>query len=93
MSPEALHEELMELARTAGFEVRRASGSAAVDSELPIASGICRLRGVVWVVLASGESLDERNTVLASALRTHAAQMLESRYLAPALRARIYRCG
>jgi hypothetical protein len=91
VSPEELHGELVELARAAGFEVRRASGRAGADSDLPIASGVCRVRGVIWVVLNSTESLDERNEVLASALRSHAGSMLEGRYLAPALRARVGR--
>jgi hypothetical protein len=86
MSPEALHEELVELARAAGFEVRRASGGSAFDRDLPISSGVCRVRDTVWVVLTPGEPFSEQNAVLASALREHAASLLETRYLAPALR-------
>jgi len=86
MSPEALHGELLELARVAGFEVRCSSGNPAFDRDLPISSGVCRVRGSVWVVLASGEPFQDQNAVLASALRDHAASMLETRYLLPALR-------
>jgi hypothetical protein len=86
MSPEALHGELVELARAAGFQVRRSSGSLGVDRDLPISSGTCRVRGSIWVVLTPQETIDEQNAVLASALREHAATMLETRYLAPALR-------
>ena len=87
MNPEALQEELVELARAAGFEVRRSTGNPASDRDLPISSGVCRVRGSIWVVLTPSEPFHEQNTVLASALRDHAASMLETRYLTPALRA------
>jgi hypothetical protein len=87
MSPEALHGELVDLARAAGFEVRRSSGNPQADRDLPISSGTCRVRGAIWVVLTPGDGFEEQNAVLASALRDHAAPMLENRYLAPALRA------
>ncbi len=86
MNPEELHRELVELARSAGFEVRRASGFGGADRDLPIASGVCRVRGTVWVVLAATDSLAERSEVLADALKTHASELLESHYLPPALR-------
>lgn len=86
MNPEELHRELIELARSAGFEVRRASGRTGADRDLPIASGVCRVRGTIWVVLAATDSLAERSLVLADALKTHASEWLETRYLPPALR-------
>lgn len=86
MSPQALQEELVGLAETAGFEVRRSTGSLEDDQLLPVGSGVCRLRGVVWVVLTPGEPVEEQNAVLAAALREHATSLLESRYLVPALR-------
>ena len=89
MSPEEIHAGLMELAKDAGFEVRRASGRAGADLDLPIASGVCRVRGAVWVVLAANDSQEERIAVLAAALKTHAAAFLESRYVPPALRDRL----
>ena len=55
MNPEELHRELIELARVAGFEVRQASGRAGADRDLPIASGVCRVHGSVWVILAGLE--------------------------------------
>ncbi len=89
MSPEELHRELIELARSVGFEVRQASGRAGADRDLPIASGVCRVHGSVWVVLAATDSLAERGDVLAEALTTHASELLESRYLPPALREKL----
>ena len=86
MNPEELHRELVELARSAGFEVRGASGRVGADRDLPIASGVCRVRGTIWVVLAATDSLAERSVVLADALKTHASELLETRYLPPALR-------
>ncbi len=89
MNPEELHRELIELARVAGFEVRQASGRAGADRDLPIASGVCRVRGSVWVVLAATDSLEERSATLADALTTHASELLETRYLPPALREKL----
>ena len=88
MSPEDLHRELVELARSAGFEVRRASGRGG-DSDLPVVSGVCQVRGAVWVVLAASDSLKEQSDALADALKTHARDLLEGRYLPPALRERL----
>ena len=89
MTAHDLHRALLELAGDAGFEVRRTSGCAGEDRDLPVASGVCRVRGRVWVVLASSDSLEERSAVLVEALQTHARELLESRYLPPALRERL----
>ncbi len=75
----------MELAREAGLEVRTARPSP--DSELPAASGTCRVRGALWVILSSADSFEVQTAVLADALRTHAGEWLEGRYLPPAVRA------
>ena len=89
MSPEQIHEELLALARSAGFDVRRSSGRLGQDADLPIASGVCRVRGAIWVILSAAESLEERSDVLAGALKLHAGSLLEDRYLPPAVRARL----
>ena len=88
MNPEELHGELAALAREAGFELRR-GGERVGDTDLPLHSGVCRLRGRIWVVLATGDSTEERIATLADALRNHAADWLESRYLPPAVRERL----
>jgi hypothetical protein len=62
---------------------------AAGDGQPPPASGVCRVRGETWVLLAASDALEERVEVLARALKTHAAEFLESRYLPPAVRARL----
>jgi hypothetical protein len=82
-----LYERLAGLAREAGLEVRdlRAGG----DGQPPPASGVCRVRGQTWVLLAASDALEERIEVLARALRAHAADLLERRYLPPAVRARL----
>jgi hypothetical protein len=89
VSPEQIHEELLALARLAGFDVRRSSGQVGRDSDLPVASGVCRVRGAIWVVLSAAESLEERSDVLVEALTEHASSLLEDSYLPPALRARL----
>ena len=64
---------------------------AAAEGPASPASGVCRVRGKTWVVLAASDDLEERIEVLAQALKTHAAHLLESRYLPPAVRARLAR--
>lgn len=81
--------ELCELAREAGLEVRSIRGSGGGEGEPAAASAVCRVRGQTWVVLSAADSLDRRIEVLAAALREFAAEWLESRYLPPALRARL----
>lgn len=89
MSPEQIHEELLALARSAGFDLRTSSGKLGRDSDLPVASGVCRVRGSIWVILSAAESLEERSDVLVEALTAHAGSLLEDRYLPPAVRARL----
>ncbi len=89
MTPQQIHDELLTLARDAGFDVRRSSGKIGRDSDLPVASGVCRVRGSIWVILSQAESLEERSDVLIEALTVHASSLLEDRYLPPAVRARL----
>ena len=82
-----LLERLAELAREAGLEVRELRAGAEGDSSP--ASGVCRVRGETWVLLAASDGLERRVEVLAQALKTHAGHILEGRYLPPALRERL----
>lgn len=83
MSPPELLEALLELAGEVGLEVRRVGSGP----EAPATSGVCRLRDRVYVLLAGSDPVDRRVAVLAGALRVHAGEACESRYLPPALRA------
>lgn len=89
MEPDALLRELCELAREAGLEVRALGGKSGGEGEPAASSGVCRVRGEVWVVLSAADSLERRIAVVATALREFAAEWLETRYLPPALRARL----
>lgn len=82
-------ESLLDLAAAAGIEVRLAGGSPGGEEGGAPASGVCRVRGEVWVVLARAEPAAVQIDVLAGALRDHAAALLEGHYLPPAVRARI----
>ena len=86
MTPPELLAALIELAEGAGLRVRRAEGEAEGG---PLASGVCRVRGELFVVLVASDSEEDRIAVLARALRNHAAPALETRWLPPAVRARI----
>ena len=82
-----LLERLAELAREAGLEVRELRAGA--EGDPAPASGICRVRGETWVLLAASDGLERRVEVLAQALKTHAGHTLEGRYLPPAVRERL----
>ena len=79
--------QLRELARELGLEVRDVRGGG--EGEPAVASGVCRVRGRIWVMLAAADDLEQRVEVLAGALKSHAGAALESRYLPPAVRARL----
>jgi hypothetical protein len=85
---QALLELLVELAREAGIRVRAIPRSAA-DGDPSPRSGSCRIRGSPWLLLASGDSLEDRIEAAAAALRTLAPGALEGRYLPPAVRDRL----
>ncbi len=89
MSPEELRDALAELAREAGMDVRVHTGAGEVEPGLPLASGVCRLRGRVWVILNARDPVEEHLEVLASAIRGHAPELLEERFLPPAVRSRL----
>jgi hypothetical protein len=86
LTPAEVLERLLELADEAGLAVRLARGGGLGDIEPALASGVCRVRGELRVVLSASEPAEARIAVLAGALRAHRAEWLESRYLAPALR-------
>ena len=89
MHPIELRDQLVDLARAAGLEVREIRGSGAGEADLQASSGTCRVGGKVWVLLAASDSLNERIDVLGRALAVHAREFLESRYLPPAVRERL----
>lgn len=85
MSPQDLLEALVALARELGLEVRRVPPGGEAET----ASGVCRLRERIWVLLSPSDPPARRAEVLAAALRDHAGDALESRYLPPAVRVRL----
>lgn len=82
--------QLVELAEAFGLRVRPIRGTSGAEGEPAASSGLCRVRGELWIVLASHDSLEERIAVVARALRCEASEALRSRYLPPALRARLF---
>lgn len=78
-------EVLLDLAESAGFQVR--PGGQLGPDDPPLASGVCRLRGQLFVVLSANESVPMQIDTLAGALREHASSLLESQHLPPAVRA------
>lgn len=77
---------LQGLAAEAGLRVRPGPPAA---GEGPLESGVCRVRGELWVVLVPSDPVEHRIAVLARALVAHAPALLETRWLAPAVRERL----
>jgi hypothetical protein len=90
MEPGEMLEQLCALAARAGLEVRRLAPPGG-DAESAPRSGACLLRGRRLVLLAPGDSLEDRISVLVEALRAWEGEWLESQWLPPALRARFSR--
>lgn len=88
MEGQSLLDFLVELAQEAGVQVRVIPRYAAEGDPAP-RSGICRIRGAPWLLLASGEPLEDRIEAAAMAVRVHARAVLEERYLPPAVRERL----
>lgn len=86
VQPADLMRALLDLADELSLEVRSARPRAAGD-EPPVASAVCRVKGRVWVVLSHADPVDVQLAVLAGAIRRHAGESLDDRYLPPALRA------
>ena len=86
MTPAELLAALTALAEELGLRVRPAQPDVEAG---PLASGVCRVRGEILVVLVASDSEEERIAVLARALRAHAGSTLDERWLPPAVRARI----
>jgi hypothetical protein len=85
---QALLDFLVELAQEAGVKVRVIPHSAGEIDPAP-RSGSCRIRGDPWLLLASHESLEDRIEAALAAVRAHALEALEGRYLPPAVRERL----
>ena len=86
VEPAQLLVALLELARDVGLRVRALGVGSGGDAALPASSGVCRVRGELWVLLADSEPVARRVDVLASALCNHAPDLLERHYLPPAVR-------
>lgn len=86
MEPSEILEALLDLARGAGLEVRGVGRGGVEAGESPPGSGVCRVKGDVWVMLSDADPVTIQLEVLAQALRTHAADHIEDRYLPPAVR-------
>ena len=91
MSPAEVLEALVALCREAGIDVRRLPRprSPADPGEPSARSGVCRVRGALWLVLSEADGLEERIAAAADALRRHAPDLVEGRYLPPAVRVRL----
>ena len=89
MSPAEVLAALVALCREAGLEVRRVRGSPEAPGEPPARSALCRVRGAHWLVLSDADGVEERIAAAADALRRLAPDLVEARYLPPAVRARL----
>jgi len=86
VEPQQLLAALLELARDAGLRVRGLGGGSGADAAMPASSGVCRVRGELWVLLADADPVARRVDVLARALCDCAPDLVERHYLPPAVR-------
>ena len=86
MEARQLLELLIETAGDVGLEVRRATRANLAPSEPLPRSGLCRVGGIPWVVLAPDDPPEYQVELLGRALRESAGTDLEARYLPPAVR-------
>ena len=91
MEPAEIMKVLLALSEEAGLEIRTVRASAAEPGEPTPSSAVCRVRGAVWVLLSTADPVEIQLDVVCEALREHAAEVLEDRYLPPAIRARLDR--
>lgn len=89
MSPAEVLEALVALCREAGLEVRRVRGNPEATGEPAAQSSVCRVRGRPWLVLFESDGVEERIAAAAEALRRFAPELVEGRYLPPAVRQRL----
>jgi len=82
-----LLDALLELANDVGLRVRGLGAGASSDGLGMTSSGVCRVRGELWVLLADADPVERRVAVLARALRDEVPDALEGRFLPPAVRA------
>lgn len=91
MTPAEVLDALIGLCLEAGLELRRVRGGPEAAGEPAARSGVCRVRGALWLVLSEAEGVEERIAAAAEALRAHAPDLVEGRYLPPAVRERLAR--
>jgi len=89
MTPAEVLNCLLDLAREVGLEVRRMPVRAGAETETPTRSGVCRVRGRWLVLLAPGDSLEDRIDALVQGLRSAGANLWEGRWIPPAVRDRL----
>jgi len=82
-----LLEALLELAGEFGLDVRIIQQAGSGESDFPVGSGVCSVRGKLRVLLSRQDPTDVQCRVVAQALNSKAKNELESRFLPPAVRA------
>ena len=93
MEAQVLLDALLLLAEEFDLRVEELPAQAALEGFSPTASGLCRVRGRSWVLLAPTDPQDRRIEVLAAALRELATESLRDRYLPPAVRECVFPGG
>lgn len=86
MEREELLQQLVSLARESGIAVRSDGAVRGPEGESGPRSGLCRLRGEPLLVLLASDGVEDRIAAAAQALRQVAPDLLEGRYLPPAVR-------
>jgi len=91
MEPATLLDALVELVREAGVSVKVLPRTSLRDGEPAPASDLCLIRGEPLLLLASSAPLEDRISAAARAARRFAPDLIEARFLPPAVRERLER--
>lgn len=89
MTPAEVLDCLLDLAREVDLEVRRMPVRGGAETEAPARSGVCRVRGRLLVLLALGDSVEDRIDALVQGLRSAGPGLWEGRWIPPAVRKRL----
>ena len=88
MDARAVLDFLVGLAEEAGITVRVVPRSVAEEGAPVARSGPCRIRGEPWLMLLPGDGLEDQIAAAIAALREQ-GDVLEERYLPPAVREKV----
>ncbi len=91
MEPSAVLDALVQLVREAGVTVKVLPRATLREGEPAPVSDLCLIRGEPFLLLAASAPLEDRISAAARAARRFGPDLIEGRFLPPAVRERLER--